>query len=49
MSPSVPVKTVNLQNSDLQFMLATEQFDTRIVFTEALTKALSTKLKLEHE
>jgi hypothetical protein len=49
MSPSVPVKTVNLHNSVLHFMLATEQFDTRKVFTEALTKALSTRLKLEHE
>jgi hypothetical protein len=30
-------------------MLGTEKFDTRKVFTEALIKALSTKLKLEHE
>jgi len=30
-------------------MLATEQFDTWMVFTEALIKSLSTKLKLEHE
>jgi hypothetical protein len=33
----------------MRFMLATEKFDARKVFTEALIKALSTKLELEHE
>ena len=45
----MPVKTVNLQSSVLQFKLATEHFVTSKVFTEVLIKSSSTKIKLENE